>query len=302
MDWLEKVFLGTMAFTGLLLLFLFGLYFDLGAMIRSAFGTPNLHYGQEIDLIRQQRKMANELRAKEEQASENRHRLGRAPSSPVDYARVAEPPKVLSKEERIEREIQRLKAKGHKHPAYLKMQALYLVEEVLATVLTEVEEMLADENYELALNLLLEARSKLDEENLPGLIEVDEYIYETLLQMGRIDAAEEKMKEILVLSEKQHQIEVEAGRFPELEGVDPDKTPLHALREGRKALEAAGRMAQSEDVAHPLEMGKKLLQGEKIALNSKLLEQIRQGLSERGPGDGPQMDAAEVLKHFQTSP
>ncbi len=294
---LEKMFVGTLVITGLLILALFGLYFDIGDMVAGAFTEARPTYSADMDLIRERRRASyhqpkNTKRAKLLSSSEPRQR----PSGPANYARFLirrpRPPfNVL-----MDREVRRLKRKGYVDEEFLRMRAHYEVDKSLIAVFDQYDRLVDSNQYDEAIRILLEAKEDLDRENLLGEKDLLRYLYQAYLLAEKDSDANQIVKELTDVQEKILEIEERAEVYRDNAG----KEYVRKLRQGLGRLRQSSQaLDDNPDLRERIsEMARKAERGEAIELPTEsALQNFKAQLLQNK--DIPKEKYREILKNVR---
>lgn len=222
MGYLERVFLGTLVLTGLLIFFLFGLYFDVGGMVAGSFGGARLGFGQDLEAVRQRRRLVHDPSEdppeRPRPAPSGTKRM--EPSGPIDYGRFVRTPPSPPLEVLIEREARRLKRKGFTDEEYIRMQAVYVADRSLVRVFDQYDRLVNSGSLDEALALLLDAKKHLDPKNPLAMRDLLQYLGQIYLLTGDEKKAQENLRELMALQERVLAIEKRADQHKDEQGQE----------------------------------------------------------------------------------
>ena len=237
---LERLFLGTMMVTGLLILGLFGLYFDLGDMVAGSFGRGGPTFSQDLDLIRERRRASYGQQKKPLMTSGGLGGPGPSrPSSEPDYGRLIIRRPQPSRGELIDREIRRLQRRGYVDEEYLRMRAVYQVDRSLVKVFDLYDRMIAEGDFQGAIEALQEALEDLDEDNHYGRRDVMRYLYQAHIQAGQDGNAAEMMRKMTEVTDYVVSVEDRAEAHKDNAGQEYVRKMRENMSKVRESLDAA---------------------------------------------------------------
>lgn len=293
---LERLFLGTMMVTGLLILGLFGLYFDLGDMVAGSFGRAGPTFSQDLDLIRERRRASYGQKKKPLTTSGGLGGPGASrPSSRPDYERLIIRRPQPSRQEMIDREIRRLQRKGYTDEQYMNMRALYQVDRSLIATFDQYDRLVAEGDLEAAIALLQEALEGLDEENRYGRRDVLRYIYQAHILAGQETSALDSMRVLTLTGEEILNIESRAEQYRDKGGQEYVRQVRQGFSQTREMLEDMNRNPYQAKMASRI-LGQ-ANRGEPVQLPAQGLVQ---GLRAQMMAKGMDSDQVrEAMKSFQ---
>lgn len=241
---LERLFLGTMMVTGLLILGLFGLYFDLGDMVAGSFGRAGPTFSQDLDLIRERRRASY---AQEKKPLMTSGGLGgpsaSRPSSPPNHERLIIRRPQPSRDELIDREIRRLQRRGYVDEQYLRMRAVYAIDRSLVAAFDAYDRLSAAGDFEGAIEAIQDALEHLEEENLYGKRDLLRYLYQAHIQAGQDTSAADTMRAMTLLAEEIVGVEERAEEHKDNKGQEYTRKMRENLSAVRASLDAADQHA-----------------------------------------------------------
>lgn len=293
MGYLERIFLGTMLLTALLILFLFGLYFDVGGMVAGTFQGRQLGFGQDLEAVRSRRRIAY---SDEDKRQDNTPRTSFAtgprarPSSPVNYDRFVRRRPSVQKEVLVDREVRRLKRKGHTDEEYIRMTALYEVDHSLVPIFDDYDRLVDAEDYEAAIDILREARKHVDPENPLALRDILQYLGQAYILAGQDEEARKNLEELMSLQERILEIEKRAQLHQDKEGQEYLVKMQESFSHVREAMDKVDGtpehlkhltpFARAREIANP---------NKKIKIPPQGIAQLKAQMMQRvgkGPPDG----------------
>lgn len=249
MGYLEKIFLGCMALFALFILFIFGLYFDLGEMFRGGMDrSGTLTRGAAVDrVVDRLETVARSAPAVEERARSGRRSLRSAPSFPstrtavrARWERIFKPP-TPSLADRVEKHRRFLVKQGFVSKDFIEMEALAQNRTVPDRVIPRVRRLLADGDFEGATAALEQALTEVEPANLKIRQELIAQLAEIQFMAGDLEGAQkytalnnDALGRILDVQSRSELMKNERGR----EQVDRSKRLLEERRAGmEKAFE-----------------------------------------------------------------
>lgn len=198
---LEKLFVTCLIMFGLLILFMFGLYFDLGELVEGWWRRDEPYatgVGQAARMVEEMERLA--VPAPVEPRPELRAQL---PALPPDVvAAAAGMPAPLSGKDWVEIKRAQLKARGHTHPDYIEMIALAEDREDIEEVFKRVSHLLSEGRPHQALRLLQDALGSVDPKNLMAQRDVWAHIVSISLEAKDLKKAREGAYELYGLLER----------------------------------------------------------------------------------------------------
>jgi hypothetical protein len=297
---LEKVFVGTMMLTGMLILFLFGLYFDLGDIVAGTFGGHAPSFGQDLGQIRRARSgsfLDEEAapKAKLPTVSSGTPRVART----IDYQRFVVPRPPIPPAVLFDREMRRLQRKGFVDEQYMRMKAIYEVDRSVVATLDRFDRHMDSEDYEGAIQALLEALEHLDPANHLARRDLVRHLYQAYILAGKDAEATKALSQLTTLHEKVVAIEERAELHQDSRSQEYNRQMREQMGKVREAIQIveADPIAQREIWT----MGRKIQKGEAMdidpslstALKAKLLampevdDKVRKMMLEKLPGTNP---------------
>lgn len=290
---LEKIFIGTMILTGLLILFLFGLYFDIGDIVAGTFKGHTPSFGQDLDQIRRARAGSFLDEAPAPRASLPRTSSAPRESRPIDYRRYIVPRPPVSQAVLFDREVRRLQRKGFIDEEYIRMKALYEVDRSLVAALDGFDRHMDAEDYDGAIAALLEALEHIDPGNHLARRDLQRHLYQAYILSGKDAEATRSLSELTLLHEKIVAIEERAELHQDSksreytrqmrENMGKLREAVHMLEGNADAQKAVWDVARQAKQGDAIEVDPRFGQAFKATLlaNQEVDEKTKQQLLER---------------------
>jgi len=209
MSYLEKLFLGTMALFALAMLFMFGLYFDIGDMFRGGLDQAGqLTRGAAVDRVIDSLERAARRAPAVAKRREDGRPVRNTPTFVCASRTIADRYKRLfgAKPERME-----LKVAGHKkfllsqgftNEEFIEMEALAQDREAADRALREVNTLMVKGNAKGAAAALERALTELDPKNHVIRSEILQKLLKLYLAQNELEKAKHLMREMIGLQEK----------------------------------------------------------------------------------------------------
>lgn len=302
MGYLERLFVGTMLLTGLLILFFFGLYFDLGDMVAGSFGTtPTLRTGMELDHIREGRRRGYETERPTGAALPPPAPLqGRPrPSSPVDYGRFVHRSPAISPEVLLDREVRRLQRQGFVNEEFIQMRAIYEVDRSLVPIFDRYDQLIASGDTEGAIAELLAAREALDKKNLLGLRDILQYLGQAYVLAGKDGDASANLKELMDLQERILAIEQQAELHQDAAGKEYAAKMQDGFGKIRAALDKVETAPEGNGYADTFSAARQIMDPNgKVTLHPQAVRLIQGQVSQQIDSGALDGEVAEQARKF----
>ncbi len=212
MGYLEKVFLGSLLLFALIILFMFGLYFDLGSMLQGSLrkgssSTGARGYGSSLERLERE-SVDPEIRVRRTSAPSYVTRAAVSYDTQAAeanfaaiYARVStvQPPPTL--EERQEFKRKQLRDKGYGDP-YIEMELGRMNKRPVEEAHDRADELMKQGLYDDAEAMLLELMSELEPGDLMTMQRYNMKLQEVYFESGQLDKYRSRMQEIFALEER----------------------------------------------------------------------------------------------------
>lgn len=301
MGQLERLFLGSLVLTGLFILFLFGLYFDIGDMVAGTFKGNRVGFGQDQKLIATRRRLSQEEQPEPRLARRLQGRSGGSRrgggSGRINYRKFVRRPQIVPRDALIDREVRRLQRKGFVDEQFIRMRAIYEIDRTLIPVFDQYDQLMDAEDPEGAIEVLQEALRHLEEENLLGKRDIYRYLYQAYVMAGKDREATEGLAQLTELHEHIVSIEERA----ELHQDDASQAVNQKMRQGlgqlRQALDGMKSTPGAE--AKTWDMIRQIRKGEKVELDQKMVQGAKAAFLQQSGDPEGRKAARALLEKFQ---
>jgi hypothetical protein len=295
---LERLFLGSMLLVGLLILFLFGLYFDIGDMVAGTFKGNAVGFGQDQAMITRRRRASYKEKKPARSAPRLHHSgAGGGSTRPPNYRRYITSLPRIPRDTLIDREVRRLQRKGFVDEEFIRMRAIYTIDRSLIPFFDRYDQLMDAGDHQGAIDVLLEALAGVEEKNLLGKRDILRYLYQAYIMGGEDTQATRRFEELTLLHERIVAIEERA----ELHKDAASQRYLTKMRSGFGKLREAMTALKGNTGLEKKTWGmiRDLQQGKSTVVDERMLQGVK-ALTLKSSGDTEGRRAAkELLKKFQ---
>lgn len=294
MGYLERLFLGTMVLTALLILFLFGLYFDFGAMFAGTLRGGSLSLGQEQDASRQRRRLVYDKGQRQTDRggplTSTRTRPRKAEGRPP-FERILAPPPAVSKQTLVDREVRRMRRRGYTDEQYIQMKAFYNVDRSLIPILDEYDKLIEAKDYDGAVALIRRALEDMATENLMQRRDLLQYLGNALVLAGKDEEARKNMLELTTAQERVLQLEQKADLHRDEKGQEYLLEMQEGFAKIRDSMDKIDNLPAEDRERSAFNLAKqaeRMRNGQALELNEQAMAQLNAHLLKRvGPNGEP---------------